>query len=98
MPGAEPGARVVRQRSAVAAALYDLPIRLREVLALQYYAGLSEAETASALHITRGAVHAFAGMPWPEVSRSERSTSPPEGNRAGMVSEHPARLRRPARG
>jgi hypothetical protein len=60
MPGAEPGALVVRQRSAVAAALYDLPIRQREVLALQYYAGLSEAETAAALHITRGAVHSHS--------------------------------------
>ena len=57
MPVAEPGALVVRQRSAVAAALYDLPVRQREVIALQYYAGLSETETAAALHITRGAVH-----------------------------------------
>jgi DNA-binding CsgD family transcriptional regulator len=60
MPGAEPGPRVVRQRSAVAAALYDLPIRQREVLALQYYGNLSEAETADALHITRGAVHSHS--------------------------------------
>ncbi|HEY1322245.1 MAG TPA: sigma factor-like helix-turn-helix DNA-binding protein, partial [Streptosporangiaceae bacterium] len=60
MPGAEHGALVVRQRSAVAAALYDLPTRQREVLALRYYGNLSEAETAAALHITRGAVHAHA--------------------------------------
>jgi len=59
-PGAEPGALVVRQRSAVAAALYDLPIRQREVLALQYYGNLSETETAAALHITRGAVHSHS--------------------------------------
>ena len=57
MPVAEPGALVVLRRSAVAAALYDLPVRQREVIALQYYAGLSETETAAALHITRGAVH-----------------------------------------
>jgi Sigma-70, region 4 len=57
-PGAERGAVVLR-RSTVAAALYDLPIRQREVLALQYYGNLSEDETAAALHITRGAVHAF---------------------------------------
>ena len=50
---------VVLRRSYVAAALYDLPIRQREVIALQYYGNLSEAETAAALHITRGAVHAF---------------------------------------
>ena len=58
LPGAEHGAVVLRQ-SDVAAALYDLPVHQREVLALQYYAGLSEAETAAALHITRGAVQAF---------------------------------------
>ena len=58
VPGAERRAVVLR-RSAVAAALYDLPIRQREVIALQYYGNLSEAETAAALHISRGAVHAF---------------------------------------
>jgi len=41
----------------IAAALYDLPIWQREVIALQYYGNLSEAETAAALHISRGAVH-----------------------------------------
>src|SRR6266851_5845024 len=51
---------VVARPSAVAAALYDLPVRQREVIALQYYGNLSEAETAAALHITRGAVHAHA--------------------------------------
>jgi len=61
MPADLPGDErrtVALRRSDVAAALYDLPVRQREVLALQYYAGLSEAETAAALHITRGAVHA----------------------------------------
>jgi hypothetical protein len=57
VPGAERGALVVRQRSAVAAALYDLPRRQREVLALQYYADLSETETAATIGISRGAVH-----------------------------------------
>jgi hypothetical protein len=33
-------------------------LRQREVIALQYYGKLSEAGTADALHITRGAVHA----------------------------------------
>lgn len=58
LPGDERQTGVLR-RSDVAAALYDLPIRQREVIALQYYGNLSEAETAAALHITRGAVHAF---------------------------------------
>ncbi len=62
MPPALPGAErdaVVPRRSAVAAALYDLPIRQREVIALRYYGNLSEAETATVMRITRGAVHAF---------------------------------------
>jgi DNA-binding CsgD family transcriptional regulator len=64
MPGGDRGALLVRQRSAVAAALYDLPIRQREVIALQYYGNMSEAQTAAALHITRGAVrsHTAHGM------------------------------------
>ena len=59
MPGAERGPVVLRA-SAVAAALYDLPRYQRDVIALQYYGNLSEAETAAALRITRGAVHAFS--------------------------------------
>ena len=59
VPGAERGAVVLRA-SVVAAALYDLPRYQRDVIALQYYGNLSEAETAAALRITRGAVHAFA--------------------------------------
>ena len=56
MPGAERGAVVLRA-SAVAAAMYDLPRYQRDVIALQYYGNLSEAETAAALRISRGAVH-----------------------------------------
>jgi RNA polymerase sigma-70 factor (sigma-E family) len=41
---------------AVAAALRDLPARQNEVVALRYYAGLSETEIAAALGISRGAV------------------------------------------
>src|SRR6266702_5849986 len=59
MPGAGRGALVVRQRSAVAAALYDLPIRQREVIALQFYGNLSEAQTAATVGLSRGAVHSF---------------------------------------
>jgi hypothetical protein len=59
LPGGEHGALVLRQRSAVAAALHDLPMRQREVIALRYYAELSEAETAATVGISRGAVNAF---------------------------------------
>jgi hypothetical protein len=57
-PDAEHEALAGRQRSAVAAALYDLRIREREVIALQYYGDLSEIETAQAVGTSRGAVRA----------------------------------------
>jgi hypothetical protein len=57
VPGAEGRALVARQRSAVAAALYDLPQRQREVIALQYYGNLSETESAATVGLSRGAVH-----------------------------------------
>ena len=48
----------------VLAAVRQLPPRQREVLALRYWANLSEAEIAQALSISRGAVksHASRGM------------------------------------
>jgi RNA polymerase sigma-70 factor (sigma-E family) len=51
-------------RAAVMAALHQLPTRQREVLVLRYYSDLSEAEIATALDISRGAVksHAHRGM------------------------------------
>jgi RNA polymerase sigma-70 factor (sigma-E family) len=52
------------ERSAVVAALRKLPDRQREAIVLRYYAGLSEAETAAAMGISRGAVksHSARGM------------------------------------
>ena len=58
VPGTETGALVLRQRSAVAEALYDLPNHQREAIALQYYADLSELETARTIGLSVGAVHA----------------------------------------
>ena len=56
MPSAEHGALVLLERHAVVAALRDLPDRQREAIVLRYYAGLSEAEIAAAMGISRGAV------------------------------------------
>jgi len=56
MPSAEHGAIMQLERSAVIAALRDLPERQREALVLRYYADLSEAEIAAAMRISRGAV------------------------------------------
>ena len=64
VPSAEQGAITLLERSAVVAALHGLPLRQREALVLRYYAELSEAEIASAMGISRGAVksHIARGM------------------------------------
>ena len=64
MPSAEHGALVLLERHAVVAALRGLPGRQREAIALRYYADLSEAEIATAMGISRGAVksHTARGM------------------------------------
>lgn len=56
MPSAEQGAIVLLERSAVVSALQALPARQREALVLRYYADLPEAEIASVMGISRGAV------------------------------------------
>ena len=64
MPSAEHGALVLLERSAVVAALRELPDRQREAIVLRYYADLSEAQIATAMGISRGAVksHTARGM------------------------------------
>jgi RNA polymerase sigma factor (sigma-70 family) len=61
---AEAGAMSALDRSAVIAALAELPRRQREALVLRYYADLSEAQTAHAMGISAGAVksHTSRGM------------------------------------
>ena len=49
-------AAVIPHRPALLSALQTLPARQREVLVLRYYAGMSEAEIASAMGISKGAV------------------------------------------
>lgn len=55
-PSAENGAIIELERSAVVRALAGLPTRQREALVLRYYGDLSEAEIASSMGISRGAV------------------------------------------
>jgi RNA polymerase sigma-70 factor (sigma-E family) len=64
MPSAEHGAFILLERSAVIAALRELPERQREAIVLRYYADLSEAEIAAMMGISRGAVksHTSRGM------------------------------------
>ena len=56
VPSAEAEAMKVLSRSAVITALQGLSPRQREALVLRYYAGLSEAQIASTMGITKGAV------------------------------------------
>jgi RNA polymerase sigma-70 factor (sigma-E family) len=56
MPSAEQGALALLERSAVVTALRALPARQREALVLRYYADMSEAQIATAMGISRGAV------------------------------------------
>ena len=56
MPSAEHGAIVQLERSAVVTALRTLPERQREALVLRYYGDMSEAQIASVMGISRGAV------------------------------------------
>src|SRR5580700_596606 len=56
MPSAEHGAITLLERSAVVSALRPLPPRQREALVLRYYGDLSEAQIASAMGISKGAV------------------------------------------
>jgi len=56
MPSAELGAIALLERSAVVSALRTLPPRQREALVLRYYGDLSEAQIASTMGISRGAV------------------------------------------
>ncbi|MGH3280180.1 MAG: SigE family RNA polymerase sigma factor [Trebonia sp.] len=53
---AEHAAMTLIERSAVASALRALPVRQREAIVLRYYGGLSEADIAKAMGISKGAV------------------------------------------
>jgi RNA polymerase sigma-70 factor (sigma-E family) len=56
MPSAEHGAINSLERSAVIAALRELPVRQREALVLRFYGDMSEAQIADTMRISKGAV------------------------------------------
>jgi RNA polymerase sigma-70 factor (sigma-E family) len=64
LPSAESEAMRAEDRRAVVDALRTLPERQREAIVLRYYADLSEADTAFAMGVSRGAVksHTSRGM------------------------------------
>jgi hypothetical protein len=98
IPGGGHGARGRRQQAAAAAALYALPRHQRQVIALQYYADLSEYETTAAGSRGRPQT-ATAALPWPprfptwtgSGSRSSGCTIP---GTAPSCSRRPAACRR----
>jgi Sigma-70, region 4 len=59
-PGTERAAVALLRQPVVGSMLNDLPVLQREVLTLRYRAGLSEAQTAAMMHISRGAVQSHA--------------------------------------
>jgi RNA polymerase sigma-70 factor (sigma-E family) len=56
MPSAEYGAITLAERDAVVAALRALPAKQREALVLRFYGDLSEAEIATTMRCSQGAV------------------------------------------
>ncbi len=74
-PSAEETVLLAAERAQVNAVLGALPTRQREVLVLRYHAGLSEADIAEALAISRGAVksHAHRGL-----AALRRALAPPD--------------------
>jgi RNA polymerase sigma-70 factor (sigma-E family) len=64
LPSTEHEALLTEDHIAVVAALRALPDRQREAIVLRYYADLSEADTALAMGVSRGAVksHTARGM------------------------------------
>jgi hypothetical protein len=76
VPGSGREVAALLRQSAVAAMLRALPVRQREAITLQYHAGLSEAETAATMRISRGAVkaHTARGISVLRAARETRYT------------------------
>jgi RNA polymerase sigma-70 factor (sigma-E family) len=73
MPGPEQEAIIQLERSALVSALRTLPARQREVLVLRYYGDLSEAQIASAMGISTGAVKSYTARAMASLRAELRS-------------------------
>jgi RNA polymerase sigma-70 factor (sigma-E family) len=92
---AESMAILSAEHQAVVEALRELPARQREVLVLRYYGGLSEAEIAEAVGISRGAVKSTASRALASVAKLMGAGRVPGVNGAGRVPGVNADGRRP---
>jgi RNA polymerase sigma-70 factor (sigma-E family) len=84
IPGAAQEEITLLERSALVSALRTLPPRQREVLVLRYYADLSEAQIASTMGISRGAVKSHTARAMSALLTELRRT-----NAEAMPSDEP---------
>jgi Sigma-70, region 4 len=88
---AESAALASEERREVLRALVRLPARQREALVLRYYLDLSEAETASAMRISRGLVTLAHNAQTPRLGRDKvpAATGGPHGATGGPAAASP---------
>lgn len=75
IPAADPVAVTELKHSAIVAALRTLAPRQREVLVLQYYSNLTEAQTASAMRISKRAVKSHTAQAMSSLHAELRTDS-----------------------
>jgi RNA polymerase sigma-70 factor (sigma-E family) len=73
--GASPAALTELERSALVLALQTLPPRQREALVLTYYAGLPDAQIASAMRVSPGAVNSHTAQAMSSLRAELRTTN-----------------------
>jgi RNA polymerase sigma-70 factor (sigma-E family) len=76
-PGASPAALTEPERSVLVSALQTLTPRQREVLVLMYYAALPQAQIASAMRISKGAVKSHTTQAISSLRAELRTTDGP---------------------
>ena len=77
LPAADAGVLLAEEHRTVLAAVRRLPRRQREVLVLRYWAGLSEAEIANTLAVSRGTVKTCASR---ALAKLEELLGGPDGH------------------
>jgi RNA polymerase sigma-70 factor (sigma-E family) len=90
VPAAAPEETAMAERSALLSVLQALPSRQREVLVLRYYADLSEAQIASIMGISRGAVQSHTARAMSALhARPRRADDGPSAEPGGGAHRAP---------